>query len=77
MIERLVRASQAAGEIDQSIDARVLAVMLAAVVSGLRILSLELEGSIRTGPVYDLIAKMLEGFAPKAEERPEPGAVSC
>ena len=69
LVERVVGQAQAAGEIDQAINARALTNTLLATSFGTRLLALELGEDFDTEGVLGTIGTMLTRFAPTHEER--------
>jgi AcrR family transcriptional regulator len=73
-IAGMIEQAQAAGEIDESVDARDLALTLFAACEGLRLLFVEWRGDVRTDAVYDVLVRMLRGLAPAGSLDTMPGA---
>ena len=66
MLERLIRQAQAAGELDAGVDARALAIALLACHLGTGVLAIQLEDSVDTDAVFDVVTEMLLRLAPEA-----------
>ena len=71
----LLQAAQAAGEIDESVDARAFGELLLAVVSGLKLQQLQTRGDIDSAGVWALVQRIVRGFATEgvATELPAAG----
>jgi AcrR family transcriptional regulator len=67
-IGHAIRLVQAAGELPQDIDADSLALTILSCVLGLRMLFVEFDGEVNTEGVYEMLARMMRGFAPAQEE---------
>ena len=65
MMEAMVRKAQTAGEIDPSLDARSVAVMLLSCTAGLGIYALEAGDRIDLDGVLTVLIELLRGYAPK------------
>lgn len=63
----LVSAAQANGEIDPSIEPRVLSTLLLSVVSGTQLTYLQVGGDVKSDAVWDLLKRMVYALAPATE----------
>ncbi len=63
-LTELVLAAQDNGEIDPSIEPRVLATLLLSVVSGTQLTHLQVGGDVKSDEVWDLLRRMVYELAP-------------
>jgi len=62
LITSLVTAAQASGELDTSVDARALGELLLSVVSGLKLLHLQVNGDVDAEGVWALLERIVQSF---------------
>lgn len=66
MLAELVRRAREAGEIAPGIDPQAMAVLLIALVNGLRVCVAESTPGVDTDAVFDLLLQMVAGLSPAA-----------
>lgn len=69
MLENLIRQAQDAGEIDRSVNAHHLAVILETTTMGVQMFKLDHPSGLDTEAVFDLFVKMVSGLGPRAGEQ--------
>jgi len=61
-IAQLVASAQDSGELDSSVDSRAMGELLLAVVGGLRLMQLQLEGDVDADGVWTLLQRIVRAF---------------
>jgi AcrR family transcriptional regulator len=61
-LAELLRAAQNAGELDSSVNAQAFGDLLLSVVSGMRLMQLQVNGSVDADGVWTLLQRIVRGF---------------